>query len=197
MIGVGMASAFRNNMPMKSGARVLVVGAGPIGLGTALFAHIAGGQVTIMDSDTARLALASAATGIKAAILAGDTAQESVSKSTHGNGFDAVFDATGNRASMENSFTYVAHGGCYVMVGLVKDSISFFDPEFHKREMTLMASRNATAQDFEQVISAIGSGKVPISRLITHRTSLAEAVTMLPHWAHDKNGLIKAMIEIA
>ena len=182
---------------MKSGARVLVVGAGPIGLGTALFAHIAGGQVTIMDSDTARLALASAATGIKAAILAGDTAQESVSKSTHGNGFDAVFDATGNRASMENSFTYVAHGGCYVMVGLVKDSISFFDPEFHKREMTLMASRNATAQDFEQVISAIGSGKVPISRLITHRTSLAEAVTMLPHWAHDKNGLIKAMIEIA
>lgn len=182
---------------MKSGARVLVVGAGPIGLGTALFAHIAGGQVTIMDSDTARLALASAATGIKAAILAGDTAQESVSKSTQGNGFDAVFDATGNRASMENSFTYVAHGGCYVMVGLVKDSISFFDPEFHKREMTLMASRNATAQDFEQVISAIGSGKVPISRLITHRTSLAEAVTMLPHWAHDKNGLIKAMIEIA
>lgn len=182
---------------MKSGARVLVVGAGPIGLGTALFAHIAGGQVTIMDSDTARLALASAATGIEAAILAGDTAQESVSKSTQGNGFDAVFDATGNRASMENSFTYVAHGGCYVMVGLVKDSISFFDPEFHKREMTLMASRNATAQDFEQVISAIGSGKVPISRLITHRTSLAEAVTMLPHWAHDKNGLIKAMIEIA
>ncbi len=182
---------------MKSGARVLVVGAGPIGLGTALFAHIAGGQVTVMDSDTARLALASAATGIDAAILAGDTAQESVSKSTHGNGFDAVFDATGNRASMENSFTYVAHGGCYVMVGLVKDSISFFDPEFHKREMTLMASRNATAQDFEQVISAIGSGKIPISRLITHRTSLAEAVTMLPHWAHDKNGLIKAMIEIA
>jgi 2-desacetyl-2-hydroxyethyl bacteriochlorophyllide A dehydrogenase len=181
---------------MKAGAKVLVVGAGPIGLGAALFAHIAGAQVTIMDRDPARLVLASAATGIGATILAGDGARELVSESTQGNGFDTVFDATGNRGSMENSFSYVAHGGCYVMVGVVKDNISLSDPEFHKREMTLMASRNATAQDFEQVISAISTKKIPISRLVTHRTGLADAVAMLPNWAHDKGGLIKAMIEI-
>ena len=181
---------------MKSGASALVIGAGPIGLGAALFAQIAGGEVTVMDRDLARLELASAATGISRTILADATAPENVFQSTQGNGFDAVFDATGNRASMESSFGHVAHGGSYVMVGLVKENITFFDPDFHKREMTLMASRNATAQDFEQVISAVKSGYIPISKLITHRTSLAEAITMLPFWAHEKNGLIKAIIEI-
>ncbi len=182
---------------MKSGARVLVIGAGPIGLGAALFAHIAGGQVTIMDRDATRLALASVATGITRNILADERASENVAKSTGRNGFDVVFDATGNQASMQKSFDYVAHGGSYVMVGLVKESITFFDPDFHKREMTLFASRNATAEDFELVISSIRSGQVQFSKLITHRTNLDEVTTMLPHWAHDKYGLIKAMIEIS
>ena len=97
---------------------------------------------------------------------------------------------------MENSFSYVAHGGCYVLVGLVKDTITFFDPDFHKREMTLMASRNATIQDFEQVISAIKAGQIPTSKLITHRTNLHGAVVDLPRWAREKIGLIKALIEI-
>lgn len=182
---------------MKSGARVLVVGAGPIGLGAALFALIAGGLVTIMDRDEQRLALASATTKIATTITANEFADSAVSAATDGNGFDVVLDATGNRSSMEKSFSFVAHGGSYVMVGLVKDAITFFDPDFHKREMTLLASRNATAQDFEHVISSIKSGKIPIATLITHRTSLAETPVMLPIWAQNKNGLIKAMIEIA
>jgi 2-desacetyl-2-hydroxyethyl bacteriochlorophyllide A dehydrogenase len=182
---------------MKSGSRVLVIGAGPIGLGAALFAHIAGGQVTIMDRDAARLALACAATGITRNILADEKALENVAKSTGRNGFDVVFDATGNRASMQNSFDYVAHGGGYVMVGLVKDNISFFDPDFHKREMTLFASRNATTEDFGLVMSSIRSGQVQISKLVTHRTNLDEVTATLPRWAHDKNGLIKAMIEMS
>ena len=181
---------------MKSGAQVLVVGAGPIGLGAALFALIAGGIVTIMDRDDMRLELAGATAGIENKIVAKEDADGRVLRATNNNGFDIVFDATGNRTSMEGSFKYVAHGGSYVMVGLVKEAISFFDPDFHKREMTLLASRNATAQDFEHVISSIKLGKIPIAKLITHRTSLADAPVMLPIWAHDKNGLIKAMIEI-
>jgi 2-desacetyl-2-hydroxyethyl bacteriochlorophyllide A dehydrogenase len=181
---------------MKSGALVMVVGAGPIGLGAALFALIAGGVVTIMDRDDTRLELASATAGIEKTIVANEDADGRVRRATNDNGFDIVFDATGNRNSMERSFQYVAHGGSYVMVGLVKEAITFFDPDFHKREMTLLASRNATAQDFEHVMSSIKLGKIPIERLITHRASLANAPAMLPIWAHDKDGLIKAMIEI-
>jgi threonine dehydrogenase-like Zn-dependent dehydrogenase len=108
-----------------------------------------------------------------------------------------VFDATGNQEAMEKSFEFVAHGGRYVLVGLIKGPITFMDPDFHRKEMTLFASRNATSEDFERVIAAIRNGDVPIDRLITHRTSLANAVRDIPVWAMQKTGLIKALVEIA
>jgi threonine dehydrogenase-like Zn-dependent dehydrogenase len=111
-------------------------------------------------------------------------------------GFDVVFDATGNQAAMEKGFDYVAHGGRYVLVSVIKGLITFADPDFHRKEMTLFASRNATSEDFERVIAAIRNGDVPVDRLITHRATLADAVRNIPIWAPPKAGLIKALIEI-
>ena len=181
---------------LKPGERALVVGAGPIGLGAALFAKIAGGDVTVLDRDAARLAFAAGASKADRTLLAEDDVAAVVLRETQGDGFDVVFDATGSRASMEAAFAYVAHGGRYVLVGLVKEAISFVDPEFHKREMTLLASRNATLEDFSTVISAIKAGRAPIAELITHRTTLDAVVADLPRWAQDKRGLIKAMVSV-
>jgi len=50
---------------------------------------------------------------------------------------------------MHQAFAYVAHGGKLIFVGLFKGDITFNDPTFHSREMTLFASRNATASDFD------------------------------------------------
>ena len=115
---------------------------------------------------------------------------------TSGSGFDVVFDATGNRTSMERGFALVAHGGTYVFAGLIKDDITFSDSEFHKREITLMASRNATDADFAHVIASIRNGSVPVAALLTHRTALDRVASDLPRWARDKLGLIKALVEI-
>jgi 2-desacetyl-2-hydroxyethyl bacteriochlorophyllide A dehydrogenase len=181
---------------LKSGERALIVGAGPIGLGAALFAKLAGGEVTVLDRDASRLAFAADVAEVDQTLLAEGDVTALVAKATQGDGFDVVFDATGSKASMEASFAYTAHGGRYVMVGLVKEAISFFDPEFHKREMTLLASRNATLEDFSTVIEAIKTGRAPIARLITHRTTLDAVVADLPRWARDKRGLIKAMVTV-
>lgn len=181
---------------VRAGARVLVVGAGPIGIGAALFARITGGTVAIADRDRARLALVAQATDIADLVLADDNLAASVAAATGGNGFDVVFDASGNQASMEASFNHVAHGGTMVFVGLLKARISFDDPEFHRREMALLASRNATTEDFDHVIAAIARGDVDVNRLITHRTTLAHVATDLPRWAEDKTGLIKAMVDL-
>ena len=62
---------------------------------------------------------------------------------------------------MEKSFDYAASGGTYVLVGVVKDRIAFSDPEFHRRELTLLASRNATREDFDTVVAAMRAGKIP------------------------------------
>jgi 2-desacetyl-2-hydroxyethyl bacteriochlorophyllide A dehydrogenase len=182
---------------VQAGDRALVVGAGPIGLGVALFARLAGAAVTVMDREPERLSFATDIARIGSTLLAENDVAGLVAKATLGDGFDVVFDATGNKVSMEASFTFTAHGGRYVMVGLVKDAISFFDPEFHKREMTLLASRNATQEDFETVMSAIKKGEAPIDRLITHRTDLNAVITDLPRWAREKVGLIKALVVIS
>jgi 2-desacetyl-2-hydroxyethyl bacteriochlorophyllide A dehydrogenase len=177
------------------GDRALVVGAGPIGLGAALFASISGAAVTVMDLDASRLAavaqLVSATT-----IRAGDGAAEQVAALTGGDGFDLVFDATGNAGSIELGFDFVAHGGRYVLVSVVKDRLSFADPDFHRKEMTLLGSRNATAADFQRVVEAIQRDQVPIERLITHRTTLAGAARDIATWSTHKSGLIKALIAI-
>jgi 2-desacetyl-2-hydroxyethyl bacteriochlorophyllide A dehydrogenase len=182
---------------MGQGARVLVIGAGPIGLGAAIFARIAGASVMMMDRDPGRIALARSSIGIEDLLLAGEDAVAQVAAATAGEGFEFVIDATGNRASMEKGFGFVAHGGSYVLVSVVKDSITFSDAEFHKREMTLLGSRNATDADFNRVIAAIRAKQVPVEKLITHRTTLAGALDDLPRWAHEKSGLVKALIDIA
>lgn len=174
---------------------VLVVGAGPIGLGVALFARLTGARVAVVDREPERAAAAQSIAGATALRADGDPSQ-AVGDFTDGNGFDVVFDATGSRAAMEKGFDFVAHGGRYVLVSVIKDAITFMDPDFHRKEMTLLGSRNATTGDFERVIEAIRVGQVPIGRLITHRTSLADAVHNIPVWATQKTGLIKALIEI-
>jgi 2-desacetyl-2-hydroxyethyl bacteriochlorophyllide A dehydrogenase len=184
----------RTGLPV--GAPTLVIGAGPIGLGAAIFARIAGGVVTMMDLDARRLLAAAKIVGAASTIMAGENAPEAVSAATGGNGYDVVIDATGSRASMEKGFHYVAHGGTYVLLGVVRDDIAFADAEFHKREMILMASRNALRADFDHVIACIAAGKVPVAGLITHWTTIAGAITDLPRWATDKRDLIKALIVI-
>ena len=175
--------------------RVLVVGTGPIGLGVVLFAKATGADVAVFDHDPERAETAAALAGVNA-IKAEREVVEAVREFTSGDGFDIVFDATGNQGAMERGFNFVAHGGRYVFVSVIKDSITFSDPDFHRKEMTLCGSRNATSEDFKQVIGAIRAKQVPIDHLITHRTSLAGAVSNIPIWASQKRGLIKAIVEI-
>ena len=178
------------------GARTLVIGAGPIGLGTALFARIAGLDVSLLDMSTERLDFAESELGFAALDGSKASAADLVRHATGGEGFDLVFDATGNTQSVQSAFAHVAHGGTLVLVSVVKDDISFSDPEFHKREMTLLGSRNALRADFDHVAASIRNGAVPLGKLVTHRTTLAGTPRDLAKWAHEKSGLIKAVIEV-
>ncbi|MDX3928437.1 MAG: zinc-binding alcohol dehydrogenase family protein [Shinella sp.] len=189
------AHAVRRSLAGR-GARALVIGAGPIGLGTAIFSRIAGHEVTLLDSSEERLAMARDRLGFDRGIVADSDTAAAVAAATAGDGFDAVFDATGYAKSMETAFSYVAHGGTLVLVSVVKEEIRFSDPEFHKREMMLVGSRNATRPDFEHVARSIRDGLVPVEALVTHRTVLEQVPADLARWATQKSGLIKAIVKI-
>ena len=174
-----------------AGDRVLVTGAGPIGLGAALFARLAGAEVHMMDMSAERLDSAKAL-GFSnlhmpdRPLLEGELAD----------GFDIVFDATGSPKAMEAGFGHVAHGGTYVLVSVVKGDLTFSDAEFHKREMKLVGSRNAQTPDFLHVMDALASGAIDGGKLVSTVLTFEELPEKLPALAADRSGLIKALVAL-
>lgn len=170
---------------LNADSEVLVVGAGPIGIGAALFATIEGAKIVLRDSSALRLELARTVLPNAQLELVGEENTKA---------YDTVFDATGNINAMNAGLDWLAHGGTYVLLSVVKDDLRCADPEFHKREATLVASRNALAADFNHVIEHIRNGSVPVDALATHECSFEEVLTKLPLWADDRDSLIKAII---
>ncbi len=125
----------------------------------------------------------------------GERDKDELSALTNGEFFDVVFDATGNPRAMERGFEFIAHGGKYVLVSIVPARISFADSEFHKREATLIASRNATPEDFETVLVAMRESKVPTDALNTHRLALGDVPQQFSPLLDPKAGVVKAIVE--
>lgn len=181
---------------VKPGQLVLVIGAGPIGLGVMEFARIAGAKVIAMDINEQRLQFCKEAWNIPHVVKAGSSAHEQIQEITNGDFCDVVIDATGSLAAINTGFQYIAHGGNYVLVGLQKGEIVFSHPEFHKREATLMSSRNATRADFDQVLEAMATGQLLIEKYITHQVKFDQVKNDFQSWLKPETGVIKAVVEI-
>jgi 2-desacetyl-2-hydroxyethyl bacteriochlorophyllide A dehydrogenase len=175
--------------------RVLIVGAGPIGLAAMIFAKLRGADVTAIDVRTQRLRFCAERLGV-GTLPAGAAVDQALAELTGGDFFDLVVDATGNRLAMEKGLAYVAHGGTYLLLGVNAETLSFADPELHKRETSLLASRNATRADFLAVIAAMHGGLVPCDALATHHARLDEIPTLLPQWLDPEARVIKAIVEV-
>jgi 2-desacetyl-2-hydroxyethyl bacteriochlorophyllide A dehydrogenase len=192
MFSIGAHAVRRSNL--QAGEVALVIGAGPIGLGTMQFAQLRGAQVIAMDINSARLAFCRDTVGIPNIINALDHPQEALKQLLGDDLPTTVFDATGNTGSMRAAFQYVAHGGQLVYVGLTRDDITFNDPYFHSHEMTLYASRNATDEDFATVINVLATGAIPIEKWITHRATPQSIINEFPQWLDPASGVVKAML---
>jgi 2-desacetyl-2-hydroxyethyl bacteriochlorophyllide A dehydrogenase len=193
-LAIGMHAIRRG--AVAAGQRVLVVGAGPIGVALALFASLRGAEVTVLDARADRLGFCKDVLKVAHVVTVGEDDRDTLQAITGGDFFDAVFDATGNIKAMERGLDFVAHGGTYVLVSIVPERISFADPEFHKRETTLLGSRNATIDDFREVLAAMKAGLVPTAAMNTHRTTLDEFIDTLPQWMDPASGVIKAIVEV-
>ena len=181
---------------VKPGQRVLVVGAGPLGMAAMIFARLRGATVTALDGRQDRLDFCQRELGVAHTVALGEGDQAKLSDITDGEFFDQVFDATGNAKAIERGFGFVAHGGNYVLISVVRQDITFNDPEFHKRETTLIGSRNATTEDFETVLAAMSRGDVPTAALNTHRMKLADVPTDFAQLLDPARGVVKAIVEV-
>lgn len=180
---------------IKKGDTVLILGAGPIGLGAVAFAGINGGKVIVVDVNDNRLAFCKDHLGVKHTINPAKTDPlEELKEMTNGDMATVVIDCTGNLNAINGAFRFLAHGGRFIMIGLQKGTIQVIHPEFHKREAMLMSSRNALPEDFVYVIDCIRQGLIKPSDFVTHHIPFNRVKDCFNELAHGNQSLIKALI---
>lgn len=195
MLCIGQHAANRSGLSENDTA--LVIGTGPIGMSVLQFVRAITPNVVVADLDESRLAFCREALGIEQTIrITPESDMEKELRDRFGGELPGtILDATGNRHSMAGTFDCIAHGGTIVMVGLFQGDLAFNDPNFHRREVTLKASRNATSAEFGQVIAAIEAGKIDTDPWITHRMELAEVPDQFAKIT-GAAGMRKAVIEV-
>ena len=178
---------------IEPGEPTLIVGLGPIGLAAAIFAAEAGAKLACADVQPERLDFACGRMRLGQGFVSGSRLAGEP-QDYFGQLPSVVIDATGNASSMQSTFETAEHGGRIVFLGLFNGEVSFNDPNFHRRELTLIASRAGTADTFHRVIRLLESGRIDARPLVTHRFAFAEAAERLLH-IQSEPGLIKAMID--
>ena len=196
-LGIGCHATDRG-APGK-GDRVLIIGAGPIGLATLEFTRLTGAEITVMDRIESRLEFCRRQYGIRHTVKfeSAESAAEQMRAITSGDMYSVVTDATGSPASMSGALGYVAHTGTLVYVGITTENVVFPHPALHRPEMTIKGSRNALPADFGRIIGLIENGTISTDPWITHRTPFDEVVDRFGGYAHPESGVIKAIIEVA
>ncbi len=184
-----------NRADIKADDIVLVVGAGPIGLCVTEFAKLSGARVIVMDVNSDRLNFCKEKLGINDILLANDTPLEQLQEYLDGYLPTVVLDATGNKQSMHNAFQFAAAGGTIVFVGLFIGDVTFHDPYFHKKELTLKATRAALSKDFAEIGKLIEDGIIKPDWMITHRLKFDEVINQFESLTDPKNQVVKAIID--
>jgi 2-desacetyl-2-hydroxyethyl bacteriochlorophyllide A dehydrogenase len=194
-LGIGAHAVERAQV--KKDEWVLVIGAGPIGLAAMQFVRAVGAKLIVMEPNVSRAEFCRRQFGVQQVISPNDNPVERLRQVTGEEMPTAVFDATGNPQSMMGAFNLVAHGGRLIFIGLFTGDVTFHDPDFHRRELTLLASRNALGADFRRIIEWIEVGVVDTTPWITHRAPLAQTPDIFATWANPETGVLKAVIEVA
>lgn len=192
-LAIGFHSVARAGL--ESGENVLVIGAGPIGLAVIAAAGAAASNLSVMELSQPRIEFCRRHFGVEAFIdPKGDVPAQL--RELYGELPTTVIDATGSARSMTGAFSYVAAGGQLVFVGFSRDEISFQNPDFHRLELTIKGSRNATSADFYRVIELLQSGEIDVSSWITHRATLEAMIDLYPSYLDPATGVIKAIISV-
>jgi alcohol dehydrogenase len=181
---------------------VLVIGAGPIGLSVIEFAKLSGARTIVMDTNAQRLEFVRKQMHVPDTILLDvadrDASLQQLAALTGDQLADVVVDATGSHLSMGEALAYAAIRGRVVYVGITQQNIAFpHAPIMHRRELTLLASRNALARDFTRIIQLIEAGQIDTVPWITHHADFAEMIRIFPQWLDPASRVIKAIVKVS
>jgi len=180
---------------LEPGENALIIGAGPIGLATIAFAQLVGARVSVLEISPWRREFCRKHLKVERCLDGGGDTGKQLEALFGGDLPTTVFDATGSAKSMMQAVQYTANGGKLVFVSLVQAELTFTDSELHRRELTLLRSRNALAADFAWAMRMVEDGRIDLAPWITHRATADKMVAEFPGWLDPERGVVKAVVE--
>ena len=175
---------------------VVVLGCGAIGLGCIAGAHARGARIIAVDLDDHKLSVAQA-TGAAELINAKKHALvEEVLNHTNGLGADLIIEAVGSPITFVAAIDAVSYTGRVVYIGYSKAHVTYDTALFVKKELDILGSRNATRENFQEVIAALRAGNIPIDKIISRTVPLKEAPEALDTWDKDGTDIVKIHVAI-
>ena len=181
---------------VKPGDKVLVVGAGPIGLFALISAKAQGAEVYVADVLDGRLEKAThfGADGVINSAKS-DIVEEAM-RITNDNGFDVCVEACGQSVTFLNCIDCAAFAANIILIGNGKKETTFLHSILLKKELNVFGSRNSYAKDFREVIDLIASGKVNVLDMVSAVYPMAEADVAFKALANNDGSLAKVLIEM-
>jgi len=185
-LGVGIHAVGR--AAPQAGDRAIVVGAGPIGLSVIEFLRLAGADIGVVEKMPERLDFAARHHGLHRYYPSHEEARQEEPSML-------VFDCTGDKSSMEGAIQLLQQSGTLIFVGLINDTISLFDPDLHRREATILASRNSTPAEHHRVLGYMESGCIDVTAWPTECVGPGGMDQRFPIWLNREAGVVKAIID--
>jgi 2-desacetyl-2-hydroxyethyl bacteriochlorophyllide A dehydrogenase len=185
---------------IQEGDRVLVIGAGTIGLVTAIMAKHYGGDVTICDVVQRKLDVAKEDFGIQHTLLNDGRASitEMANESTDGEGYDIVMEAVGLPQTFQDSLDAARIGGAVVSIGVGKKNLDFDFNIIQRKHLDIFGSRNGLETDFRRVIELSRNGKLgDISKLITSTYPYKAAAEAYAYVDGHNEEVLKCLLQFA
>lgn len=194
-LSVGFHSVERGRV--TSADTVMVFGCGMIGLGAISGAALLrGARVIAVDVDDAKLALAKRAGAVETINSKNENLHDKLQALTNGDGPNVVIEAVGLPATFRAAVDEVCFAGRVVYIGYAKEAVSYETKYFVMKELDIHGSRNATMQNFSDVIRVLESGRYPVKETITRCVPFAEAGAALAGWAADPSRVTKIHVEL-
>jgi threonine dehydrogenase-like Zn-dependent dehydrogenase len=169
-VAVGLHAVIRSGM--KPGDTVLILGAGPIGLVTALWARRMGAAAVIVADLNRHQAERAAAVGATGFALSGPGLEAEV-QAMLGAKPDIVFECVGKRGLIDFACRLVRVHGTVVAVGLCVGGDEWDPFAALSKEITIVFAVFFTMAEFATAIDALGPGRFRPQALITDRIGFA------------------------
>ncbi|GAD57664.1 NAD(P)-dependent alcohol dehydrogenase [Limimaricola cinnabarinus] len=191
---IGMQAALRARI--QPGDVGMVLGAGPIGMMTAL-AALAGGCAKVLVADLAqpKLDIIGAYPGIETINIRDIPAADAIAKATEGWGADVVFECSGAAPAVLSLPQLVRPGGTAVLVGMPVDPVPMDIVGLQAKELRLETVFRY-ANVYDRAIALIGAGKVDLKPLISLSMPFEDSIAAFERAAEGRETDVKMQIEM-